>query len=210
MRLRPSNRLSSPVAGAIVALGTALLVAPATVRGEDSPSETLSARHMEQRLRRDVQPFLEAHCYKCHGNGKHKGDVALDSFKDFSSILKDRATWGSVHDVLEKHEMPPKKEKQPPEEEVAVFAKFVWDVLNFGAIGPHDPGFVAIHRLNRNEYNNTIRDLVGIDFKPAADFPADDTGYGFDNIADVLSMSPLLAEKYLSAAEQVMDKAIVT
>ena len=75
---------------------------------------------------------------------------------------------------------------------------------------PRDPGFVAIHRLNRAEYNNTIRDLVGVDFKPATDFPADDSGYGFDNIADVLSMSPLLAEKYLSAAEQVMDKAIVT
>jgi hypothetical protein len=76
--------------------------------------------------------------------------------------------------------------------------------------GPRDPGRVAIHRLNKNEYNNTIRDLVGVDFQPGKDFPADDTGYGFDNIADVLSMSPLLVEKYLAAAEQVMEKAIVT
>ena len=75
--------------------------------------------------------------------------------------------------------------------------------------GPRDPGRVAIHRLNRAEYNNTIRDLLAVDFHPADDFPADDTGYGFDNIADVLSMSPLLAEKYLSAAEQALDKAIV-
>ena len=68
---------------------------------------------------------------------------------------------------------------------------------------------MAIHRLNRAEYNNTIHDLVGVNINPTADFPADDSGYGFDNIADVLSMSPLLAEKYLTAAEQVMDKAIV-
>ena len=62
-------------------------------------------------------------------------------------------------------------------------------------------GRVTIRRLNRTEYNNTIRDLVGVDFKPAEDFPADDVGYGFDNIGDVLSVSPLLLEKYLSAAE---------
>ncbi|HTG45667.1 MAG TPA: DUF1592 domain-containing protein, partial [Verrucomicrobiae bacterium] len=73
-----------------------------------------------------------------------------------------------------------------------------------------DPGRVTIRRLNRSEYNNTIRDLVGIDFQPAADFPVDDSGYGFDNIGDALSLSPLLFEKYLAAAEQVMDAAIVT
>src|SRR5207302_8636611 len=96
-------------------------------------------------------------------------------------------------------------------EQVATVLKFVSDTFDAAdAALPPDPGFVAIHRLNRSEYNNTIRDQVGVDFQPAADFPADDSGYGFDNIADVLSMSPLLAEKYLAAAEQVMDKAIVT
>jgi hypothetical protein len=70
-------------------------------------------------------------------------------------------------------------------------------------------GRVTIRRLNRTEYNNTIRDLVGVDFKPADDFPADDVGYGFDNIGDVLTVSPLLLEKYLAAAETILDKAIV-
>jgi hypothetical protein len=64
-------------------------------------------------------------------------------------------------------------------------------------------GRVTIRRLNRTEYNNTIRDLLGVDFKPADDFPADDVGYGFDNIGDVLSVSPLLLEKYLAAAETI-------
>ena len=77
------------------------------------------------------------------------------------------------------------------------------------APGRANAGRVTLRRLNRAEYNNTIRDLVGVDFKPADDFPADDVGYGFDNIGDVLSLSPLLLEKYLAAAEAILDQAIV-
>ncbi|MEE2714764.1 MAG: DUF1592 domain-containing protein, partial [Verrucomicrobiota bacterium] len=67
---------------------------------------------------------------------------------------------------------------------------------------------VTVRRLNRSEYNNVIRDLMHLDFKPAKDFPADDSGYGFDNIGDVLSVSPLLLEKYLSAAEKISEQAV--
>ena len=70
------------------------------------------------------------------------------------------------------------------------------------------PGHVAARRLNRAEYNNTVRDLLAVDFQPAADFPADDSGYGFDNIGDVLSLSPILMEKYLAAAEKIAKAAI--
>src|SRR5258708_19282233 len=72
-----------------------------------------------------------------------------------------------------------------------------------------DPGRVTARRLNRVEYNSAIRELLGVDFKPASDFPADDSGYGFDNIGDVLSLSPVLMEKYLAAAEKIARKAIV-
>ena len=74
---------------------------------------------------------------------------------------------------------------------------------------PPDPGRVTARRLNRAEYNNTIRDLLAVDFQPAADFPADDSGYGFDNIGDVLSLSPVLMEKYLAAAEKIAKAAIL-
>jgi hypothetical protein len=74
-------------------------------------------------------------------------------------------------------------------------------------LAPSDPGRVTARRLNRYEYNNTIRDLLGFDFQPAADFPADDSGYGFDNIGDVLSLSPVLMEKYLAAAEKIATLA---
>jgi hypothetical protein len=71
-----------------------------------------------------------------------------------------------------------------------------------------DPGRVTARRLNRIEYNNTVRDLLGVDFRPADDFPADDVGYGFDNIGDVLSLSPILLEKYLTAAETIAGAVI--
>ena len=72
------------------------------------------------------------------------------------------------------------------------------------------PGNITLQRLNKAEYNNTIRDLIGLDLRPADDFPSDDVGYGFDNIGDVLSMSPLLMEKYMRAAENIAEAAIVT
>ena len=72
---------------------------------------------------------------------------------------------------------------------------------------PVNPGRVTLRRLNRNEYNNTIRDLFGVDYQPAVDFPNDEVGYGFDNIGDVLSMSPILMEKYLRAAEEITAQA---
>src|SRR5439155_19917586 len=75
--------------------------------------------------------------------------------------------------------------------------------------GQADPGRVTVRRLNKTEYANTVRDLVGVDFNPAEDFPADDVGYGFDNIGDVLSLSPILMERYLSAAESIAQRAIL-
>src|SRR5258707_1317035 len=71
-------------------------------------------------------------------------------------------------------------------------------------------GRVTMRRLNREEYNNTIRDLTGLDLRPADDFPSDDVGYGFDNIGDVLSISPLLLDKYVVAAEKIAQAAIIT
>ena len=107
-------------------------------------------------------------------------------------------------------DMPPDDEdKQPTLDERERIMK--WIELVVFAIDPDhpDPGRVTIRRLNRAEYNNTIRDLVGVDFQPADDFPADDSGYGFDNIGDVLSLPPVLFERYLAAAEKIMSTAIL-
>ena len=99
----------------------------------------------------------------------------------------------------------------PSDEDRAVVTTWLEDQLfNFDCNLIDDPGRPTIQRLNRAEYNNTIRDLVGVDFDPAENFPSDDVGEGFDNIGDVLSLSPLLLEKYLDAAEQITARAIVT
>src|SRR5205823_3242332 len=108
-------------------------------------------------------------------------------------------------------EMPPEDKPQPTAAERELMSTFLDQQLAaINCMKARDPGRVTIHRLNRVEYNNTIRDLVGVDFQPADDFPADDVGYGFDNIGDVLSLPPVLLEKYLAAARKILNKAIVT
>ena len=185
----------------VLFLGIVLASAPVAVAG---PGEEIQRRFDAQ-----VKPFLVQHCYACHGNGKHKGELTLDRFTSLTAIQDGEKIWRHVSDNLRTKTMPPEERPRPPQDQVDAVVAWIGDALAFcDCTGERDPGRVAIRRLNRNEYNNTIRDLVGVDFKPADDFPADDTGYGFDNIADVLTMSPLLAEKYLAAAEQVLDKAI--
>ncbi len=159
---------------------------------------------------KDVKPLLESYCFKCHANGKKKGNVALDTFTTADSAVKDPKTWQAVLDNVRGGDMPPDdEEKQPKLEERECISQ--WIERTVFAIDPDhpDPGRVTIRRLNRAEYNNTIRDLLGVDFEPANDFPADDTGYGFDNIGDVLSTPPVLFERYLAAAEKVMSLAIL-
>ncbi len=158
----------------------------------------------------NVKPLLDQYCYSCHGNGKHKGDLALDDYKDMAAVMKDRKRWALVMKNLESHEMPPENKPQPTPAERDLIQNWIETELFNVAGGAPDPGRVTIRRLNRAEYNNTIRDLVGVNFHPANDFPVDDVGYGFDNIGDVLSLPPLLLEKYLNAADKIMDQAIVT
>jgi hypothetical protein len=166
-------------------------------------------QQLDKRFGTQVLPILNQYCYGCHAKGKHKGDLNLEPFTNLQSIQAERKVWNKLSQMLSERSMPPDNKPQPTEAQYDLMLVWIDDAINqIDLTAPRDPGYVAIHRLNRNEYNNTIRDLVGVDFKPAADFPADDTGYGFDNIADVLTMSPLLAEKYLSAADEILDRAI--
>jgi hypothetical protein len=155
-----------------------------------------------------AKPFVTKYCVSCHGGAKPAGDFSLVK-ADGNSIQDDRPSWEGVRDRITAGEMPPKKKQpQPSMEEKKAFLAWLDGALQQSACTtPADPGRVTLRRLNRVEYNNTIRDLLGIDIQPADDFPADDIGYGFDNIGDVLAVSPLLFEKYLSAAERIIDKA---
>ncbi len=153
--------------------------------------------------------FLKKHCLACHSGEKAKADLALDKYADDAALLKDRKTWLRVLDALKAGEMPPPQKPRPTVAERDAFTKVVGDVFEkHDRTAKPDPGRVTMRRLNRNEYNNTIRDLVGIDFNPAEDFPSDDVGHGFDNIGDVLTLPPVLLERYLAAAETVMARAV--
>jgi mono/diheme cytochrome c family protein len=202
---------------AVVTPASAAAPAPA-VAATTAPSPTATpATEQAPKIKgpvtfdKTVKPFLEEYCFECHGDGNSKGDVALDSYKTLAQVDADHKTWETVLDKLRKHEMPPDDaDEQPPVADRDRIADWVENELyHFDPTNP-DPGRITLHRLNRAEYNNSIRDLVGVDFQPADDFPADDSGYGFDNIGDVLSLSPMLMEKYLNAADKILDQAIAT
>ncbi len=159
---------------------------------------------------RDVLPFLEKHCVSCHNPQKKKADLILTAYRDEQSVVKNRTVWNAVTKMVHSGEMPPETKPRPAADDVERFGNAVAAILDRAdRSGKRDPGHVTIRRLNRTEYNNTIHDLTGIDFQPAEDFPSDDIGYGFDNIGDVLSLSPVLMERYLTAAESVVQRAVL-
>lgn len=158
-----------------------------------------------------IRPILAKHCFACHGQKKAKAKLNLEAFVDESEVLKARKTWKKVYDQINAREMPPSERPKIPPQELERLTTWIESALDRpDPSAPRDPGRIVMRRLNRVEYRNTIRDLVGIDFNPnLEDFPSDDVGYGFDNIGDVLSMPPLLMEKYFSAAEKILERAIV-
>jgi hypothetical protein len=160
---------------------------------------------------KEVLPILEKYCFDCHGEGTAKGELSLDSWKSPAERGADLHVWKEVlRNVSLKVMPPPKRKEQPAEEERSVIENWIEQrVFRYDPDNP-DPGRVTIRRLNRQEYNNTVRDLLHVNFKPGEEFPPDDTGYGFDTIGDVLTLSPVLLEKYMSAAGRVMDAAMRT
>jgi mono/diheme cytochrome c family protein len=197
---RPALRLVSVVGVLAFAwfAGHGALTQPRSPAAEPAPIEAFDQA---------AKPFVAKYCVGCHGPTKQSGGLSLAT-ADANSLQDDRPSWELVRERLTKNEMPPKKKPQPAADEKKAFLAWLDTALaKTACTTPPDPGRVTLRRLNRVEYNNTIRDLLGVDMQPAEDFPADDVGYGFDNIGDVLAVSPLLFEKYLHAAERVSEKA---
>ncbi|MEO7413298.1 MAG: DUF1592 domain-containing protein [Opitutaceae bacterium] len=160
------------------------------------------------RFRQAVSPILEQHCYECHGNGAKKAGLAFDELTSAQQILHNPELWLKVLRNTRSHIMPPPEETQPTAAEQSALEK--WIVAEGFGLDPArpDPGRVTVRRLNRAEYQNTIRDLLGVDFDAEALLAADDIGYGFDNISDVLTLSPMRMEKFISAAQEVVKKGV--
>jgi hypothetical protein len=161
-----------------------------------------------EQFHRDVEPILSRYCYDCHGYGAQEGSVTFDEFESDEAVLGNRDLWFRALRMLRAGMMPPVDAERPSPDELARLEQ--WIKSGVFRIDPNnpDPGRVTVRRLNRVEYENTIRDLVGVDFDVNTEFPPDDSGHGFDNIGDVLTVSPLLLEKYIAAAETIVAKAV--
>ncbi len=159
-------------------------------------------------FRTQIEPILTEYCYECHGLGEKKGNVAFDELKTDDQLLHNADLWAKALRNVRSNLMPPAGSPRPSAEERTLLAN--WIKYRGIGIDPNDPdpGRITLRRLNRVEYRNTIRDLMAYDFRAGEEFPPDDTGYGFDNIGDVLSISPLLMEKYLKAAEAIVTAAV--
>ncbi|MCW5963309.1 MAG: DUF1592 domain-containing protein [Bryobacterales bacterium] len=172
-------------------------------------SSSLEATNPEASFEQHVAPVLKKTCSPCHNARNASGGMNLLNFAHPSSVDEGREGWENIVRQVRGGEMPPRGMPRPKPAEIDAFVKTMEDAFERmdQAMKP-DPGRVTARRLNRSEYTNTIRDLLGVEFRADRSFPTDDSGEGFDNIADVLTISPLLMEKYLNAAERVATRAL--
>jgi hypothetical protein len=155
----------------------------------------------------EVEPLLKEYCYDCHGDGAKKGQVALDECTTPEAILNPEL-WFKVLKNTRAGLMPPYKKPRPSGAEQQRLERWIkYSVFRIDPDNP-EPGKVTVRRLNRIEYRNTIHDLMGVNFNTTVEFPPDDTGYGFDTIGDVLTVPPMLLEKYLAAARSIVGEAL--
>ena len=159
---------------------------------------------------KEIKPVLVEYCYDCHGDGMDKGGLAMDDFKTLDQHFSNHEMWLAVWENLRAQMMPPSRKPQPTPEQRDLVSR--WIERKIFKVDPEnpDPGRVTIRRLNRTQYRYAVKDLLDVDFQVADAFPPDDTGYGFDTIGDVLSISPLLMEKYVDAAREVVKDGIHT
>ncbi|RYD33195.1 MAG: DUF1592 domain-containing protein [Verrucomicrobiaceae bacterium] len=192
-------RSAFPLLPLLAGMAECVLQSPA--RAEEIKTEA------ETDFEKNIRPILQEHCFDCHADGADKGNVSFDA-GSLEELTGRTDLWVHVlRNVRSGLMPPPKKDRLSAEELEKLQAWIKSGALKLDPANP-DPGRVTLRRLNRIEYRNTIRDLMGIDFRTDEEFPADDTGYGFDNIGDVLTTSPLLLEKYMQAAETITAKAV--
>ncbi|HEY1496688.1 MAG TPA: DUF1592 domain-containing protein [Candidatus Solibacter sp.] len=152
------------------------------------------------------RPFTDQYCVVCHNSKNPTAGVSLTGLK--TATPEDPALLERVLRKVSTGEMPPAGMPRPPATALDPFTKSLVSVLDGAAAAHPNPGRPAVHRLNRAEYSNAIRDILAIDTQPGLTLPVDDSGYGFDNIGDVLSFSPALLERYMSVARRVARLAV--
>jgi len=155
----------------------------------------------------DQWAMLDRYCVDCHNDAEFTADLSFEGRRP-DNVHADPAVWEEVLRKLTIHAMPPRKERQPPPEMVAQFVEGLQGTLDAAAAANPYAGSTTVHRLNRAEYANAVRDVLGVEADLSSLLPSDGGDFGFDNIAEVLTTSPLLLERYLTVALRVADMAV--
>jgi Protein of unknown function (DUF1592)/Protein of unknown function (DUF1588)/Protein of unknown function (DUF1587)/Protein of unknown function (DUF1595)/Protein of unknown function (DUF1585) len=185
---------------------------PALLAVASIPSAIAASPVLDRQFSQTVQPFVTKYCIGCHSGKLPAASLDLKSYTTADSVARDYSRWVLVHDKLTAKAMPPKQVPQPPAEVSQQVIDWI-QALRAEELKKNagDPGVVLTRRLSNAEYDYTIRDLTGVDLRPAREFPVDPANpEGFDNSGESLSMSPALLKKYLQAAREVGDNMVLT
>jgi cytochrome c5 len=213
-----SMRLPSPALR--ITFGLGLITALAALAQQQRPAAQVAVKPPSQPTTRSAtkpapaagdaashQAMIDQYCIMCHSEALKTAGVVLEGVP-ISHVGGNTEIWERVLRKFGTGQMPPPGMPRPDAATSAQFTSWLESQLNQNAVAHPNPGAPAIHRLNRLEYGNTIRDLLGLEVDVNSMLPADDSGYGFDNIADVLSVSPVLLEKYMAAARKISSTAV--
>jgi len=203
-----SRKLTFALTALPVLLATAAIALAAT------PSGPLADKPQSQVAKADAGasadtpwPTIDKYCVKCHNSRLKSGGVAFNAL-DHKSLGPDAEVWEEAIRRLRGHYMPPAGQAQPSPAERQALISWLETQLDLAANSSANPGSVPLHRLNRSEYANAVYDILGLRIDPAQLLPRDDKSAGFDNVADVLKVSPSFLEQYISAARQVSMQAV--
>ena len=203
---RPGRRGGPP--GAATQRG-AVAIAVAAVAASLTFASTARLSGQADAFETAMRPILTGTCAQCHNAQVSSGGLNLAGLATPESVIEHRETFEKVLRRLRAGDMPPAGVARPDAAALGAMTAYLERAFDRAdAASAPDPGRMTAHRLNRHEYANTIRDLLGVSFRADRDFPADDSADGFDNIAEVLTVSPLLLERYMAAAERVAAWAV--
>jgi hypothetical protein len=195
-------------------LATAFVLLLITITGKAGQRQPAAATpaDLERRFTETVRPFLDSYCVSCHGGVSPAAQFDLRKYGSIAEVVADYPHWALVLEKLTEAQMPPPQARSQPtadaREQMIDWIRAVRTTEARRSAG--DPGLVVARRLSNAEYNNTIRDLTGVDLRPAREFPVDPANpAGFDNSGESLSMSPALLAKYLQAARDVANNVVL-
>jgi len=204
IRLRGRTPLGMLLAGAV-------FLSAVTLSAQNSPAQNAPAPRSPAQ---DPSSAATAHratldrfCITCHRGPTPNAGLHLDTI-DVSNFESNGATWEKLARKLRNREMPPADMRRPDEATYKSLVEYIETGRDRLAEAKPNPGRPTLHRLNRTEYGNAVRDLLALEIDVADLLPADDIGYGFDNIGDVLQVSPVLLERYLSVARKISRTAV--